>query len=169
MASEIDSDKATETEFLVRPNADFHRSSWKWVVALLAVVALSIALRFAWLGYWVVLPFAIIDIVAVTLIFLMLVRKSAYVEKIVVSQNDVKVHHIERNKNASWQFSLHWTQIELRAPRHRWYPHRLLLGSKGQWVEIGSCLTDEERQSLADALKQTVQANLNQIVPGNII
>ena len=172
ITKETTSKMASGTEFLVKPNASFHRSGWKWVVALLAIVALSIAVRFAWLGYWVVLPFAIIDIVAVTLIFLMIVRKSAYIEKIVVNQNDVEIHHIERNNNASWQFPLHWIQINLEAPSHRWYPHRLLLGSKGQWVEVGGCLTDDERQSLAEALKQTVKqtarVTVNQTQLGNI-
>ena len=152
---------ASAAEFIIRPNSSYHPKSWYKLFLLLVVVCMSIAIRFALLGYWIILPFAIIDVVAVGLILQMVVRQSSYVEKITVNDDAVTVHHIQKNRNSDWQFPLHWTQVRLEMPKYKWYPNRLLLGSKGKWVEVGSCLTDEERNSLAQAVQSQVsQAGL---------
>ncbi len=143
---------AAPVEFVIRPNSSCHPKSWPGVFALLAVICLGMAIRFALLGYWMILPFALIDILAVGLILHGVIRQSAYMEKVRVDDKTVEIRHIQKNKNAEWRFPLHWIQVKLESPGHRWYPHRLLLGSQGKWVEIGRCLTDDERKSLADEI-----------------
>lgn len=148
-------------EFIVQPNSTFHLGSWHLVFILLAVLSISIAVRFAWLGYWMILPFTIIDISAVGILLYLVVRRSAYVEKILVNEGTVEICHIETNNNRQWQFPLHWTRISLEAPNHRWYPHRLLLGSRGKWVEIGRCLANDERITLAEAIRSEITSLKN--------
>ncbi|WP_424947340.1 DUF2244 domain-containing protein [Candidatus Spongiihabitans sp.] len=143
-------------EFVIRPNSACHPRSWHKVFALLVVVCLSIASRFALLGYWMILPFALMDVLAVGLILRLVARQSAYIETIRVDGEKVEIQHIQKNNNASWQFPLHWIQVNLQSPQHRWYPHKLLLGSAGKWVEIGRCLTNEERITLAQAIRNQV-------------
>ena len=140
-------------EFVIRPNATFNTRSWPWMFGLLALICLSIAIRFAILGYWLILPFALLDIVAVGLILYLLMRRHAYVEKIRFDNDDLVVRHVQKNHRCSWRFPLHWVRVNLQSPEHRWYPYRLLIGSKGQWVEVGQCLTDSEKKSLAKALE----------------
>ena len=117
------------------------------------MVCLGIGLRFAWFGYWMILPFAILDIVAVGLILRHVIKRSHYIEQIKISESSFEIHHIEPKKNKSWSFPLHWTQVRLKAPSHPWYPQQLLFGSKGEWVEVGQCLTDEERKLLAERVR----------------
>ncbi len=150
-------------EFIIRPNSAYNRRSLIWVFALLAVLCMSIALRFAWLGYWMILPFAVLDIVAVGLLFYLLVGRWSYVEKILIQDDVVEIQHIQHKKNQNWQFPLHWVRVELKAPAHRWYPHKLLIGSKGEWIEIGQCLTDDERKSLAKALAKSLSEEIYKI------
>lgn len=142
-----------QSEFVIRPNGSFHSRTGIWLIALLVIIALGIAMRFAILGYWLILPFALLDVMAVGTVFYLIIRQSEYVERVVVSESRVEIFHIQDNADAKWEFPLHWTQIRLERPRHRGYPARLLLGCRGKWVEIGSCLTDRERGTLTQALK----------------
>lgn len=114
------------------------------------------------MGYWMILPFAVIDVVAVGLILTLLMRRHAYVEKIRIGADHLVIRHVQRKNRCRWQFPLHWVQVRLASPTHEWYAHRLLLGSKGEWVEIGQCLTDSERESLAGALKEEIRRYSNQ-------
>ena len=146
-----------QAQFVVKTNSAYHRASWPWVFGLLAVVCLGIAIRFAWLGYWMILPFALLDVLAVGIIFYLISYRSAYVEVIKMDhgeRGEVEIQHIQPNKDNQWTFPAYWTQVKLEAPQHRWYPHRLLIGCKGQWIEIGRCLTQGERESLAKSLKK---------------
>ena len=124
---------------------------------LLAFICLSIAIRFAVLGYWLILPFAILDIVAVGLVLVMLSRRHGYIEKIRFSGDRLTIRHVQKKNRQTWQFPVHWVRLNLEPPGHHWYPRRLLVGSKGEWVEIGRCLTDTERESLADALQKQLR------------
>ena len=144
------------TEFVVKPNNASRPYAWVWLFVLLVFIAIGIALRFAWLGYWMILPFAVIDMVAVGFVLYMVTRSSSYVEKITISAEEVKVEHLERNRDRDWTFPLHWARVQMERPRHRWYPHRLLIGTRGKWVEIGQCLTHEERVSLAEAIEEEI-------------
>jgi uncharacterized membrane protein len=148
---------AVSAEFVIRPNAAFNTRSWPWVFGLLALICLTIGIRFAVMGYWMILPFAVIDVVAVGLILVMLMRRHAYVEKILIDADNLVIRHIQRKNRRSWHFPLHWVRVRLSSPTHEWYARRLLVGSKGEWVEIGQCLTESERESLAGALKDEIR------------
>ena len=147
-------------EFRVQPNSAYHRKSWRWLLAGLIVISLGIALRFAWLGLWMVLPFAILDILAVMLVVYLIDQRSAYVEKIRITDEQLEIQHIQKGKDQDWRSPLYFAQVELRQPQHQWYPHRLLLGSSGEWVEVGTCLTDDERISLAKEVRREIRQAL---------
>lgn len=144
-------------EFVVQPNAAFNRTGWPWIFGLLSITCLSIAIRFAWLGYWMILPFAIMDVFAVGMILYLISYRSAYVEIIRVGNDSVEIYHAQRNKDRQWLFPSCWTRVRLESPGHRWYPHRLLIGCKGQWVEVGGCLTNPERLELAKAIETEIR------------
>lgn len=143
-------------EFNIRPNAGFRRPAWPWLMAGLVVVGLGIALRLAMLGFWLILPFTILELGLVYYLVTLVRRRGGYLEKICIDGERLSIYHLEPGKNQDWCFPLHWVRVDLREPNHHWYPHRLLLGSSGQWVEVGSCLTDEERESLASAVKSEI-------------
>ncbi len=147
----------SESEFVIRPNTAHHRTSWLWPYTLLVVICLGIALRFAWLGYWMILPFALLDMLAVGLVFKLLLDRSDYLEKLRIDERHLQIDHIQKNRNRQWRFPLHWVQVQLTTPDHRWYPRRLQLGYRGEWVEIGQCLTDDERTSLAESLVSEIK------------
>lgn len=156
-------DVSQQTEFIIRPNASFPRPSWRWLLLVLVIISLSIALRLAWLGFWMVLPFTLVELGFLVWLVHLVRRNGSYIEKICIEDEVVRIFHLQKDRDADWSFPLHWTRVDLRKPRHHWYPHRLLVGTSGRWVEIGQCLTDEERSGLASALRRAIQ---NQRGPG---
>jgi len=145
------------SQFVIEPNTLYNRRLWPWLFVLLAFMCLGIALRFAWLGYWMILPFAILDILAVGVILYLISARFTYIEVVHVDGETVQIRHIQKNTNREWKFPAYWAQIILEPPEHRWYSHRLLIGCKGEWVEIGACLTNLEREDLADSIKNEIK------------
>ncbi|MXZ80756.1 MAG: DUF2244 domain-containing protein [Gammaproteobacteria bacterium] len=152
--------------FVIRPNSAFNRRQWPLLYVLLVVVCLGIALRFAVLGYWMILPFAVLDVIAVGLILYLIARGTAYKERVIVTGDQVVVRHVEKNNRRRWAFPVHWVQVRLEPPGHRWYLPRLLLGCKGTWVEIGRCLTGCEREALATAISKQITRHASPAGPG---
>ena len=114
-------------------------------------------MRVLFLGYWLVLLFVLVDMAALAGVFYMLYQRSNIVEQVVVSGDKLEVFHLEKGHDRHWEFPLHWVQVKLESPQHRWYPSRALIGSHGEWVGLASCLTDEECESLVASIKGSVE------------
>ena len=151
------------TEFNIRPNASYPRRNWRWLLLILVVLSLGIAVRFAVLGFWMILPFTVIELAILILLMELVRRRGSYTETVRIGDEQVEILHQEQGNDRDWSFPLYWTRVDLRRPRHRWYPHRLLVGSAGTWIEIGSCLTDDERASLGADLRRELRRHKEQV------
>lgn len=125
-----------------------------WFVAGVGVCALLIALRFAILGAWIVLPLAIAEIVGLGLAFYLVARSGRQCEIIDVNDTEIRVVLDDGRKREEWSFQPYWVQVILQADPIAWYPNRLFLRSHGKQIEIGRSLTDEERRQLSDDLQR---------------
>lgn len=150
------------TEFTIRPNTSYPRRNWGWLLLVLVVTSMTIALRLAWQGFWVILPFTLVELAIVVVLMQLVRRRGSYTEVVRIGDENVEILHQQHGKDRDWIFPLYWTRVDLRSPRHRWYPHRLLIGSSGTWVEVGQCLTEEEREGLVGALRR----ELNRVKSG---
>lgn len=151
------------TEFNIRPNAGYPRHNWRWLLLILVVLSMGIAIRFAILGFWMILPFTILELSILIVLMELVRRRGSYTETIRIGEEQVEIFHQQRGKDRGWSFPLYWTRVDLRSPGHRWYPHRLLVGSAGTWIEIGRCLTDDERESLTADLRRELRRHKEQV------
>ena len=143
--------------FTIQPNAALRRAGWHRPLVALVLVSLLVALRFAWLGYWVILPFTVLELALLLGAVRLIMRREGYMETITVGNQTLEIAHSQPQKNRHWRFPTYWTQVRMQPPRHHWYPHRLLIGYRSEWVEVGRCLLDQEREALANALRRQVR------------
>jgi uncharacterized membrane protein len=125
----------------------------------ISVVAVSVAVRFLLLGAWVVLPFAMVELIGLGIAFFLMSRRSRYSETIDVAEDALFVIRRDWRSQHEWRFQPYWVQVILRLDANNWYPSRLFLRSHGQSIEIGSCLTDEERAELSAGLRHRLEQN----------
>lgn len=52
------------------------------------------------------------------------------------------------------EFQRYWARVALEAVRDGWYPSRLVIRSHGRALEVGACLNDDERERVAQRLRQ---------------
>jgi uncharacterized membrane protein len=125
--------------------------------SLVILVSVVIALRFWLLGAWIVMPLMLMELSVLGTAFYLVQKASRNVETIDLSDNLLRVTRKFRSVVDEWQFQPYWVQVILRADHISWYPTHLCLRSHGKVVEIGTCLTDEEREELSESLKQELQ------------
>ncbi len=150
------------TRIVIGPNASLDVRGALWFLGSLSALALLVASVCAWFGFWPVLPFAGAEIVAVTAAVWVSLRRNRYREVISVDEDRVLVEigQAGRAGNASIdsrsEFPRAWVRVSVEAGINRHDPSQLRLGCSGQWVEIGRCLTEDERAALAARLKQVL-------------
>lgn len=126
-------------------------------LALMSVTSLGIGMAFAWQGLWMVLPFAGLEMIFLAVAF-HCVRKSGSCREVVsVGTESVRIEVGHHSPEYVCEFKRPWTQVLLLAPKIKGYPSKLLLRSGGKQVEVGACLSDEERLTLHDHLVRLVQ------------
>lgn len=121
------------------------------------VVAVAVAVRFVLLGAWVVLPFALVELIGLGVAFFLMSRRARYSETIDVNEDTLFVIRRDWRSQHEWRFQPYWVQVILRLDANNWYPSRLFLRSHGQSIEIGTCLTDEERAELSAGLRRRLE------------
>ena len=119
-------------------------------------VCLSIAVAFAGLGFWPILPFAGLEMLLLAWALKASFGRRTQAEAIVISEREVLIEHAARGGREQVLFSRHWAQVRLRSPVSRLHPSRLMIESHGQALEVGRFLTEEERRGLANRLQRLI-------------
>lgn len=145
-----------ECRLVIRPNRSL---SWRESLLFIAAVGallMLVSLAFALQGYWLILPFAGLEVAALTYCTWRVMQAGYRCE--VVSMDAAQVV-IEKGRQGCGQapsggpqssvsFPRAWTRVELRS-RGSWYPDRLVIGASGNYVELGAFLADDEKRQLA--------------------
>ncbi len=148
-------------KFEITPNRSLSSRGMVLVISAFGVVLGLLALRLAWMGLWLVIPFLLLDLLAVAAAFYWIRKKNNLRESVRIDKKCLQIKHHEHRKAKSWEFDLNWVKVDLQKNAHPWQPSRLLIGSHGKWVELASFLTDDERADLSYALNRSIDEQLN--------
>ena len=151
---------------VIRPNRSL---SWRQSMVFLGLIAVPLVLISAVLaarGFWLILPFAGLELAA---LFACIYSVSHACRRCEVVSIGESVVTIEKGRDRSRgdvsggpqqriEFARGWVRVELSKEASHWYPRRLWIGASGQRVEIGEFLVDEEKAELATRLRHWLAA-----------
>jgi len=128
---------------------------WLFYISI-AAVTLALAAWYTLHGFWPVLGFAILEMLALGLCLWTCRRHGRYSEVITVSGEQVTVDKGDGRHLQHREFRRYWAHLVVHDPSLRLHPARLFIRSHGEECEIGSCLTEAERESLMHRLVQLI-------------
>ena len=142
-------------EIVTRPNSSLTVTYKIYAVALLSFLSLAIAFFFCWMGAWLVLPFAGMELLAIGYAFYYVHCHSQDYERIVIDDDHISIEKKSYKTYSQTSFNRYWVKVFLRtAPSG---DQELFLRSHGREVNFGQCfMTSEERVDLASQLKQRI-------------
>ena len=143
-----------DCHYIIRPNRSL---SWRGTLIfflLAAVVTLSVALMFALKGAWLILPFSGLEILLLGVCLYQCARKNAECEVVHIGRDFIKIERGRKHVKERVEFQRSWSRINLTESRLSWYPSRLTISSRGQEIEIGASLVNDERLALARELQR---------------
>ena len=141
---------AGEFALFTRRVTSFNARGCGIVFGFLAGFSLMVALVFAALGAWLILPFAGLEAVALYLAFNWIARHAHDSESLVIRGDVVALAVRERAHTRYYEFNRVWAKVVVN--RHA-QGLRLVLRSHGSEVEVGRYLDGGGRKTLAQELK----------------
>lgn len=153
---------------VIRPNRSL---SWRQSMLFLGAIAvplLLISVVLAIRGFWMVLPFAGLELAALFVAIYVVSHASRRCEVVSIGESVVTIEKgRDRGRCAERggpdervEFARGWVKVELTPARGRWYPKRLWIGASGRRVEIAEFLVEEEKTELAAELHRLLSARI---------
>ena len=142
--------------FILIPNRSINWSILLRFYIFTCMVSFSIALLFGFMGYWYILPFSGMEMLLLGGGLYMACRKIYRQEVITADNGVIKIEKGCHGVDESWKFDPHWVRITLEKQDSLTKDLTILIGSHGDFVEVGSFLTDSEKESLANELNDSI-------------
>jgi uncharacterized membrane protein len=148
---------AAESEFCVlsRRN-DSLGPRWRWrIFASLCGVSLGLAIGFAALGAWLVLPYSALEVAVLYAAFLWIERHASDWERVSVCGDRVIVERESAGVQTRCELNRYWTRVEVEAVGAS-RASRLALRFEGRSVAIGAELSAADRAAVARDLRRVL-------------
>jgi uncharacterized membrane protein len=120
---------------------------------MLAVVSLALGLTFVIVGAWPVLPWSLVEIVALGVAFGVLERRAGDYERLTVEGERVIVERVRAGRRVRREWNRRWLRVETAADGAGG-PVRLLLHGAGPACEFGALLPEDVRGEVARRLRR---------------
>jgi len=143
-------------QIVLQPN-----HSWTWranlyFLATLFVVSFGIALVFLLQGFWLILPFAGLEMAALTWAIYYCVRKTHRQEVLHFSRDEVIIESGVNKVEEQHRFKRFFTRVKIEAPTGRRRRQRIAIAERDHKVEVGEFLTDDEKEILIHKLRYII-------------
>lgn len=145
-----------EQRIVLVPNCSLSVAGARLFFAATCLFSLSFALVFVLRGFWPVLLFWAIEMLALGIALHASMQRRNYTQTVLISDSWIHLVTRSRHGEAKQEFARHWAKVRLRSPRTRLHPSRLTIESRGRAFEVGSFLTEEDRCLLAKRLRDLV-------------
>jgi uncharacterized membrane protein len=145
-----------EARIEIAPHCSLSPRGARWFFISVCVASLSIALPISLMGFWLVLPFAGLEIALVGWALKVSMARRHQRQTIVVSEELVTIEDVSPPKHQRVEFPRHWAQVRIRAGGSPLHPSRLTVESHGRGLEVGHFLNEQERLSLAKRLRRLI-------------
>ncbi|MBI2383067.1 MAG: DUF2244 domain-containing protein [Gammaproteobacteria bacterium] len=144
------------TRIVIGPNASLSGPQAALFFGMVCAAALGVAGAWAALGFWPVLPFAGLEVLVLGTALAVALRRNRYREVIRFEEGEVWIEfgRVGLGVEARCRMPRLQTRAFLEHGGTRTSPTRLVLSCPARRLEIGRCLTDEERTRLVARLKQ---------------
>jgi uncharacterized membrane protein len=145
-----------EQRIELAPNCSLTPTGAKLFFGATCLFSLAFAMIFVVLGFWPVLPFWALEMLALGLALRASMQRRRFTQTVTITDSQISLVTRTRRGEAKQEFARHWAKVRLRSSRIRVYPSRLTIESRGRAFEVGSFLTEEERCRLAKRLRNLV-------------
>jgi len=145
-----------EQRIELAPNCSLKPAGALLFYASICLFSLSFALIFVFHGFWPVLPFWALEMLALGLALHASMRRGRYTQTLLITESRISLVTLSRRGAQKQEFARHWAKVRLRSPLRRHGASQLMIESSGRACEVGSFLTEEDRCRLAERLRYLV-------------
>jgi uncharacterized membrane protein len=125
-------------------------------IAVISFTCLSIGIAFAFIGATLILPFAGLEVLFISVSVYLVFKKGHKQEVITITNDKLRIEKGTGKLDEVWDYFRMWSYVSVERPEHPWYPAHIVVTSKGERVPIGDFLTEDEKEELVGNLESII-------------
>lgn len=149
------------SQLVAKPNSSSTPKESVYLLLSVAMVSLTISIAFVNMGAWLVLPFAGLEIAALSYAFYYVYLHSNDYESIIIEHDRIVIQKKNSHQFTKSVFQRYWTKVTVKSVDEKCFlgsKMGLFIGSHGKEVEFGGHLiNDEQRIALALLIKKKLK------------
>lgn len=143
---------------MIRPNRSLSRGGMVVAFVIVTLVVMIVATVFAFMGAWLVLPFAGMEAALFGGVFYWFYLHYGDCEYIMIEGDRVRILRRRGALETDYEFERYWVRVTLEDSDRRGRSQRVFIGSHGRRVEIAADLSQEEKPEFVSHLKNALLA-----------
>ncbi len=148
---------STRLMIIARPNRSADWDANVTVLLALAIPMLGIAIFFALLGAWLILPFAGLELLALGIALYRVNHQLQYRHIITVSDDSVCVDKGYSSPQEHWQLNRRDSGLTITARQHPWDAPQLCVHDRDVYITLGEFLNREDSMKLLGLLQREIR------------
>jgi uncharacterized membrane protein len=145
------------TSVVLRPNRSLPVAGLLALFAGLTTLVMSVGVVLAFVGAWLVLVFAVLEVIGIGVLCLWCYRRLDDCEWVVIGPRRVAVVRRDAGRESRFEFSRPWVRLILDRGRDPYSPSRLSIGSHGRLVQLAESCSEVDRLFLAHELRNALR------------
>ena len=145
-------------QIVMQPNNSMTWQATQYFLFTLMTISLTMSTVFLLSGYWVILPFSILEMGVLCACFYYIVRRNQTLEVVRFSADEVVIEVGRKAPETRLVWQRFFTKVMVHPPKHPWHASRIALRCRGEEHEIGSFLTAEDKQTLVSEMRRMIAA-----------
>jgi len=143
-------------QIILRPNRSWTWRSNTYFIGTLMGVSAIVASGFTLRGYWVILPFSVLEMTTLAACLYYCVRRTHQQEVLTFSIDELVIEQGHRKPERVYHFSRFFARFLVEPAAHPWYEPTIAVQARDERVEIGRFLTRDEKKRLVTQLRWMV-------------
>ncbi len=145
-------------QIVLRPNNSMSWRATTYFLGTLMTISFMIAGAFTLNGYWVILPFTVLEMSVLGGCLYYIARRNHIQQVVRFSPEDVVIETGREHPEKRHHWQRFFTKILVNRGRYPWDPSRVTMRCRDEEQEIGSFLSSEEKDALVRDLRAMVAA-----------
>ena len=141
---------------VLRPNNSMTWKALQLFLLSLALISLTVAFAFTWAGYWMILPFTVLELSVVGAALYAIARRNNHQEVLYFSRDTVSLEVGRKKPEQALSWPRFYSKFVVEKPAHPWYTSRVLLRHREQSIELGRFLNSPDKKELLRAVREQI-------------
>ena len=143
---------------VLQPNNSMTWTALKFFLTTLLTISFCIAIGFSIQGYWMILPFTVLEMSIVGGCLYYIARRNHYQEVLYFSAQEIIVETGRTQIDQVIRWPRYFAKFLVERSPHPWYAEKIFLRRADEQIELGRFLTQPEKRELLSKLREMIAA-----------